>query len=256
MSLVPLALRIITTRMLAGQTWAGSNIYDSPVDPVQGPLEEAYEPGQPWIAVYVSDADATVEGRETQGREIAIDLAIYAFMPLAAFDAGDGVKLSTRDEGGAAALDILGRQVQSAMRFGPSPWVDLWTKFVLSIGQIKSRPVLMQLETGTAVQCREILISLSAIPDPKFGVPVYGYWQELFTAMSTDAAAAPLVPILSGLITDPAGLPDWRQAMALLDASYPAMRTSGLAPQDPTQLTDDAAVLGDIELLGPDDPQQ
>jgi len=255
MSLVPLALRIITTRMLAGQTWAGSNIYDSPVDPVSGPLEEAFEPGQPWIAIYVSDNEVEVVERQTQGTKQSIDLVLYSYMPMASFTV-DTIKISTRDEGGAAALDIIGRQVEAAMRFGPSPWVDLWKKFVVSIGMMKTRPVLVQLETGTALQCRETIISLTAIPDPQFGMPVYGYWTDLFTAMAADPAAAPLVPLMTALITDPANLPDWREAMALLDSSYPAMRAAGLTPQDPTQITDDAAALGDIELVGPHDPQQ
>ena len=247
MSLVSLALRLVTARMLAGQTWAESHIFDSPVDPIDAATSGGVLPDAPWLAIYTGDVTTQIPGKQTQGAEHSIDLMIYSYLPPADFAIDGGLTISARTEGGAAALDILGRQIEAALRFGAQPWTDIWQRLVVSIESSKSRPVLIELEKGPTIQCREVVYTINTVPDPNFGVPLYGGWAMLKDAMDGDAASAPIAGLFAALIAGPADLPSWQQAEAMLGASYAAVRAAGLTPQGETE-TGEPHVLAGIVL--------
>ena len=253
MSLTAFAIRLIGSRLLVGQTWAEDRIVNSPVDPLAQWNQSATDGTmKPTIAIYSGDRQLLVGGKQSQGGVPRLDLVFDIVMPAIRVDVGGGIQLETSQSGGAAANDFVARQVDAALRFGPEPWLELWNIFVVGIAEVRSRNLLMELDQGVQAALMEVTYTLNTLPDPGFGIPLFGGWQKLVTAMEADAAVAPLAPLVSSMITEPAGLPAWRQIQAFLGASDPAIRNSGLAPQDSTE-TGEAAVLSDIDLT-PDVP--
>ncbi len=77
MSLIPLALRIITVRALQNSTLAGACVFDSAIDPIDQRIKQE---AQPVILVYTDDDKQTVAGRDllNASRELQLTLEFAA----------------------------------------------------------------------------------------------------------------------------------------------------------------------------------
>lgn len=253
MSLVSFAIRLIVSRLLRGQTWAGSRIYNSPVDPVaEWQASGADAGGEVCIALYSGRASRAVVGKAAQGRDSTIDLIANVFVPPSVMSLGRDengdpiVELTTTNTGAAMAMDMVGRQIDRAFQLAPAPWKPLWDKFVVSIEEIQSRPLLYEIEKTVQIPCIEITYRLKCIGDPPFGA-VLPYWKELLDAMSGDADYAPLANSVEALIAGSPDVAGWRQLQATLGLSDVAARSLGITPIDDTE-TGEPAVLSNITL--------
>lgn len=254
MSLVSFGLRLTASRLVRGQTWAGDLIFNSPIDPV-AEWQEVVVPGQgqPCIAIYTGQREATVVGKATQGQSASIDLVFNIFLPptlvLAAPADGDvpAITLETSNTGAAMVIDMMARQIEAAFRFGPDPWRTIWNIFVVRVKGVRSRPLLYQIDKTVQIPCVEVTYSLECIPDPDFGVALLPGWAMLKAAMLNDPDYAASAPLLDTLISGPLGLPGWRKAQAALGIGTTAFRALGTAPADHTEVSE-PAVLTDVVL--------
>lgn len=238
MSLVSFGLRLVVSRLLRGQTWAGNRIYNSPIDPL-AEWENGVEIGQrqPCIAIYTGQREATVVGKATQGKLATIDLVFDIFVPptLVVAAPADGetpaITLETSNTGGAMVIDLMARQIDAAFKFGPEPWKSIWDIFVVSVRSVRSRPLLYEVDKTVQIPCVEITYSLECIPDPDFGVDLLPGWAMLKAAMLADPDYAASASLLDTLISGPQGLPDWRKAQAALGLSDAAIRSLGVVDE-------------------------
>lgn len=253
MSLVSLALRLVASRLVKGQTWAGDMVFNSPVDPLEEWKARVGEgESLPCIAIYTGKRKAEVTGKATQGKHATIDLVFNVLLPPTPILVGDMLEMSTSNTGGATAMDLISRQVEAAFRFGPQPWRSVWDIFVLSVLDVESRPLLFQIEAGNQVPCLEVIYTLKTIPDPDFGVELLPGWQALKDAMSSDPDYADHAELIAGFITGPEGLPDWRKVQAALGLSDAAVRSIGISPADADQVEDPALLLSGTFTRDPD----
>lgn len=239
MSLVSFGLRLVASRLLRGQTWAGSRIYNSPVDPV-AEWQQGAEAGQaqPCIAIYSGKRVPVVVGKATQGKSATIDLVFNIFVPPTVIiaspetDEAPAITLETSNTGGAMVIDLIERQIEAAFRFGPATWREIWDIMVVEVQGLESRPLLYEIDKTVQIPCVEVTYSLKTIPDPDFGVPLLPAWTKLKAAMLADADYAASAPLLDQLISAPSGLLDWQLVQAAFGLSLPAVDALGMSPAE------------------------
>lgn len=238
MSLVSFALRLVASRIIQGQTWAGDRIYNSPIDPVAQWQQDATEgSSQPCIAIYSGKRNADVVGKATQGKSARVELVFNIFVPPSVVVASpaDGeepeITLETSNTGGAMVIDFMERQIEAAFRFGPPEWRAIWDILVVSIKSIESRPLLYEIDRTAQIPCVEVRYSIDAIPDPDFGVELLPAWALLKAAMLADPDYAASAPLIDQAISAPAGLADWQIAQAALGLTDAAAISIGIKPE-------------------------
>lgn len=234
MSLVAFALRTVFVELVRGQTWAGDNVIDSPLDPVATAIARSSDIRKPCVVVYSGEGVNDVGGMQAQGVSARQTLLVYIYLPPSTATVESGgeqfIEIDTRNEGGAATLDVVSTQVRRAFEFGPEPWLAIWKKIVLSIQSVRARPVLVEFEKQPVMPCLEIEFVFSTIPDGPFGRPLFGAWQMLHDAMHADAELQPFAGVVKAMVEAPgeAVLPDWRIAQIHLGVSQGAIKNSGL----------------------------
>lgn len=259
MSLAAFALRLITVEALSGKTLAEDRVYDSAIEKIDAlVLREA----APMIVVSVDDADSRTEpsllGDESLTLLIETAVTGIVDVPVGEDSGGDTLTIATRATSRSleATLDILWRQISRALLVGGpgiGPWQDLWHQFALRIVRVEKRRGGGS-DKGVRFASRFVLITLTPLDDPPFGaLPADGPWVALLAAMHGNDALAELGAVLAHAIMEPAGLPDWRVAQAVLGVSERGIRGIGPAPFAATE-TDEigvgevAAELGEITI--------
>jgi hypothetical protein len=246
MSLVSMAARIIFTRLVRGQTLAGENVINAPLEP----LDQVARAQSPVIAVYTGlIKNKNPPGRDlfTAERELRVELVFQTYLPPADTDA-DGVSNFNLQRAGAGVLmDHMQRQIITALQSQTTVWADLWKVLVAGYDDFDSRPVLIEVEGGVRIPCREVSLTCRTISDPKVGAPLSGFWLGLDGAMRDDPDLVPIADLIKGDIEGPAGMSDWHVTMAALGWTKAAMLATGLAPED-TTTDDDAALLTGAEI--------
>lgn len=249
--LVPLALRIAVRKILLGNTFAQAAVFDSPLDPISTVLDQASASERPIICIYTQEASNAPMGKDLGGQKGSIDLVILCYLAPARTEVADGIELETRESGAAMALDILGSQINRALRFGPQVWRAIYDKIVTKAEKVMARNVLVEVEGSVKIPTLEIIATLETIPEPTYGQPLYGVWSMQDTAMRADAELAGLANFIKALIEEPTPVTDWRYVQAQGAYSLGDVRAMGLAPVDATVTeAEEAAVLGQLETSG------
>lgn len=241
MNLVSIALRIVLTRALRGKTFAGNAVFDAPVEP----LEAVLRAKAPVIAVYVGMQKGKPEGRDLLlphpgSSEVVMQLYVPPGMEaLPGADEEDaGFHLNVARGGAALATDLLGRQITAVLMQDLGTWANLWRRLVTGYEDYTSVPVLIEIESGVSVPCREVSIVCRTLAEPDFGRPISGFWEQLDAAMRADDAAEPIADLIKAQIESPADMPSWHQTLASMGWSLAALQASGLGPVDGTALDD------------------
>jgi len=255
-SLVALASRIILIEAIRDKTWAGDYVRNAPLDPVPGLLRDAT--GTPLITVYTGIIKSKPDGRNLIGSEMQdrIEVVLQIYLPGSDLD-DDGADLNIGRAGAAFAVDVIWRQIVAALqRDIDNPWSRLWARLIVCYEDFDSRPVLIEVENGVRIPCREISLMCRTLPEPAFGVALNSFWADLDTVLRAGIGEDPTLEqqerlmaadTLRSLITEPGDLPSWRQAAAVMGWSIGAARASGLAPFDTTE-DGEAGELGGITI--------
>lgn len=241
MSLVSQALCVIAQAIVKGRTWAGDDVLLQPVYPIEEVLKDGRDPA-PVIAVYAEHARYDVEGRGSQGRKTRVDLKFIVYNAPGVnritvrsdSDASDGVEdsliIDVDTEKAGLTLNVVARQIDASLHADVALWADCWRKMVVTIEDRDVRYILIEIENGVKIPAAEIGYTLSVIPDPDFGAPMTAAWVLFDTALKSTAEGAVLAEIFELLITEPSGLPDWKQFRDTFALSPGGMAATGLGP--------------------------
>ena len=228
MSLVSQALLTVVRKALTGRTWAAENVLEQPVDPLAAMIRDGQ--GRPYLAVYSEQTKGEPSGTETQSGVRHIKLKLIAYVPPKVMVEQDEVSFEFDNTGAGLLLNLIGRQADAALHYGNTTWVDLFRKFVLCVEKVETRYLLIELENGVRVPALEACYDVQSVPEPEFGKPLYGAWQQLDTALRATPEGAKVADLFKALIEAPADLPDYQQFQIATNLSDAAFRSTGLDP--------------------------
>lgn len=202
MSLSRAILRLVTVRALSGQTLAEARVFNSDIDPLDARMTK--DP-QPVIVVFTDDDQSEGVGRsfmEFQSRtvELVIEMAIAGAAPATGVTADDQpviVSVGETDAGMEFMLDLLERQITTALIAAEGSWPEMWRRFCTGITRRVSRRG-GSADSGQRYAARQLALTCTTLIEPPKGV-VHGAgtaWGDLIDAVAADVALAPLAPIL------------------------------------------------------------
>lgn len=233
MSIVTIALQILTAKALQDQTLAGSSVISEPVDP----LAEDYQMSpNPIIAVFTGgDARGEVEGRDLLGANREVELSIQIYCPERVGISIDGfeAKISTRSGGGGdVVVGVIERQIERALLYSDTPAAVLWRKLVTKIKSAHSQPYLFEMSKGARLVAQEILYTIDAGGDPSYGVPIdeVGFWADIVEFFAGDPVYAPIAAWIRFEIEGPEGGDAGRSRQADIGTTETAARFLSLRP--------------------------
>lgn len=259
MSLVALALRIVTVRALRDATLAMGRVYDSTIDPIDNKIVKGENP---IIIVATDDDKREIEGRDLLGAcrelDLVIELVVAAKVDVPTGPQGDPeteiVVLDT-DEGFEVILNLMGRQVDRALLAGKTagtPWSDLWRDIVIKITSYTSKRGAGVIEKGRRFTARQIIIQVDTIAEPSFGPIASGtIWHRILTAFRTDTALQKIADLIEAEITTPT-LQDWRRAAVDLGLRDLGALRIGLGPAiENPPLNEQTPPLEEVTVIDP-----
>lgn len=250
MSLVALAARLILVEALKGKTWAGDGVLNAPLEPVADLLDA--DGSKPMITVYTGMQKSKPVGRDLVSGEVGhtLEIVTQVYIPPGDAEGEDVSGINVQRGGAALAIDIVWRQIVAAIQVDLGDWATLWRKLIVSYEDFDSRPVLLEVENGMRVPCREVSLVCRTLPEPAFGVALNPFWSALDVKLregSTEEEPTEhsrVADMISALITKPDDMPEWHKTMALMGWSRGAVEAMGLVPmavedgEDPVMLTD------------------
>ncbi|MBN9444378.1 hypothetical protein [Bosea sp. (in: a-proteobacteria)] len=232
MTIVALAARVIFTRLVRGQTFAGDLVENAPLEPIDA-VTRSHKPA---IAVYTGVLKGKPTGRNAlgAGREApTMELVFQLYVPPADAD-GDLEGLSLQRSGSGLAIDLMQRQVLSALQSQSNDWHELWSELVVGYDDFDSKPVLIEIEGGARIPCREVTLTCRVINDPAPGAPLNPFWAKFDGILRSDGEESTLIAdLIMQAVERPGELSSWRQVMALLGLSRRAVVAGGLGPVEP-----------------------
>lgn len=242
---------IITTarNLIKGATWAGTNVEESPIDPVDGLVNKAAEGVVlPYIAVYIERMTAKSEGAGDA------DLKVYIYLPPNEVQMPDGEAYKPSRRMSGMTLNIMARQVENALAKTVEPWSEIWRKLVLSIGDRTYRSILIEIENGVRIPAIEMSFALNVLREPEIGSPLSQTYQLLDAALRANGDEA-VADIFKTAIESPADLEAYQDAAMQLHMTSAAVDALGIGPITPDAVDDDGAipVLADTDLVPEED---
>ena len=246
MSLLSQALTVTMRKMLTDRTWAGKEVYDQPVDPLDKVLRQNTDTPRPAIAVYCDEVSGKPTGRETQGGMQSATVHVFAYLPPAGFDVPDGSARLGADQAGIA-LNMLGRQADGALHYGNENWISLWRRFVPRVDAKKSRFVLLEIESGARIPTLEMTYQLTCVEEPTFGSPLYGAWVQFDELLRLTPDGAIIADYFKAAIEKPDDIPDYERFRANFALTWSELEATGFAPV----MIDETPVLQGVSLVTP-----
>lgn len=238
MSLVALAARIVTVKLLTGATLAAGRVYDSALDAID---QRIAAEKVPVLIVFTDDDTRTVEGRDLTNASRQLELVIEAAvaskvtieLPVEGGETEEveTVEIPHTDAGLEIILDMMGRQIMRAFMVDQGPWARLWRRIVLQPGKITVKRGAGS-DKGVRFAARQMVITTETLSEPAFGREAEpGFWQDFLAALEGDAdqALQPLAAAIRMEIEQPT-LVGWRQAMADLGTNAETAGIIGLGP--------------------------
>lgn len=230
-----LALRMLAVLALRGKTWAGDEVYDSTLAPI-----EQIEPGEkrPFIVVYVDDATYDPQASDIMTAactaSLVLELGITARMQDEDGETLWGVPLT--DAGMESSLDIIERQAMLTLSQDPAPWPELYRRFV---ARTKKRTATRgaSAEKGIRFAGRQIILDVDLFKDPAYGGPPGPLWNDLIAAFDQDPDLASTAEIFRAAIAEDAGLHDWQRVRGYLGLTLNQARALQIAPPEPAEGT-------------------
>ncbi|HWW46549.1 MAG TPA: hypothetical protein VNZ94_01765 [Xanthobacteraceae bacterium] len=256
MSLMPAALRIITSKALEGTTSAGERIFESVVDPRDLLKDKAL----PVVVIYTDKGSRKVIGRDNLSGEHSIMLSIEMFVAkatLVKIKAEDGkeedgfeIEYPATDAGLENRLWRLAFEVESVLTGGAGAWSELWREIVVGIKGVDwDRGA--DSKAGQRFNFLRLQYEVNVLADVVRGedLPAGLFWSKFLAAMDADQDLDDLSRDWRALLTTPS-LPQWRAAMAALGLTMDELKGIGLAPMNwhVESPSDEAAKLADINI--------
>lgn len=246
MSLASLAVRLATIRALKGRTYAGENVFDSKMQPLD---LVAVTGGFEFVIIVTTDDDtAEIEGRDLRAGdhklELVIEVAATAKLTVEAEEGGmtEVLTVPSSDAGLEASINIIGWQIMRALTADGGEWGDLWRGLVVRVHEVASKRGADEAN-GVRYAARQWILKLDHIAEPEPGVtPASGdLWGRTVAMMKDDPEFAAIGKIIETTITADQPEP-WERVRALLGLANDA---SGWIADRPFE---DADTLSGIDL--------
>ncbi|MDP1642723.1 MAG: hypothetical protein Q8L59_11110 [Phenylobacterium sp.] len=231
MALGVLFVRLATVLSLRGATAAGDSVQDSAIAPIDQRVKERRRPS---LAVYSDDfAAEQLEGIDFLTGERSLQLVIEAVVADQSERPIDGgaeisITIPETDEGLELQLNLIERQILRRLQAGEGPWPEIWRTLVVKVRKFESRRGA-GLEAGVRFAARQLVLTISPLPEPGFGAEPGGVWRRFLTQLAEEPDLAALAPLLEAELIGES-LPDWRAVQALLGLTRPGIDGTGLAP--------------------------
>lgn len=189
-------LRLLTCRVLRGQTFAGNRVFDSPAQPADLKIAEDRAP---FIAVYTDDADADLQDQSFNLADTRVYLLIECACVAGAEKNPDmtdeqkklAVELAHTDEALELAIGILSRQCIQAFQ-DHTPWAELWKKFTSTgrhrVEVRRGGPGQQSQQTAIRFASRIMRMQVNVLSDPVYGesTETTGFWKQFVALAEKD----------------------------------------------------------------------
>lgn len=218
-SLVGMALRMTSRRLLDGATFAGDRVHDSAIAPIDHMVKEGSD--EPFILISTEDEEATmIPGRDVTGGHRKIDLVIEIAIAHAVSaqpeTEGDEppapeIVIPATDAGMELSLSLIGRQVMRALfEQADSPWANLFKRFCIKVEKMSNRRGVGNKD-GARFAARQIILSIECLQEPHFGhVPEGGEpWGDFLAQILLDPELAGIEPLIRSSITGTPEIAAW-----------------------------------------------
>ena len=249
MSLSAQALVYIARKaIIAGNTWAGDNVVEQPVNPASNWYRDGkFTMQSPSVAVYYERADSIGPG-DVQN----LDLMIYVYLPPSGVALPEGVAFQPSVATAGLTLNIIGRQIESALLHADNVWGDLFRRFKTGDVKKSSRPVIIEIENAVRIPAIELQFEFATIPDPDVGKPIteLATWTMLDMALRAEGNAV-VADIFKALIESPLALPDYRLLQIQQGHTDASLTAMGLGPAATGATPSDGSlpILNDVDII-------
>jgi len=237
-SLVAMALRVVSARLLYGATFAGTRVHDSAIAPIDHMVAEGND--EPFIIISTEDEVANqIEGRDINGGHRTIDLVIEVAIARAvkgavgqspSDPAGVEIIIPATDAGMELSLALIGRQVMRALfEQKDSVWSVLFKRFCINVEKVSNRRGVGNKD-GARFAARQIVITIECLQEPLFGhTPEAGEpWGDLLAQMIADPELVAIEPLVRATITGQPNIENWDRDRSDLGLTDVAANNVGL----------------------------
>ena len=206
MSFIAHVLGLAAAQALKDKTWAQSNIYLDPIDPL--------DIHAPTICIYAFSSNSEVHNRDllsaTGGQKLRFELFLPAEILVET--------LTFRNGGGASAVFAgLWRQIEIILLSDLSPWAELFRQLHINITSIDMASEIFENERGHRFPVRVFEWILDPLHDPPIGGQIPAVWQGFLDLLAQENGELSLLhDFYHDLISGTSPVQDWVQIMAAL----------------------------------------
>lgn len=233
MSLIAQALCITAQNMVKGQTWAADDVLLQPVYPIEQVMEEGRE-ARPVIAVYAESSKFDGFGRGSQGVKAVVEIKFIVYnspgLNRFSIDGVETLEITVDTETAGLTLNVVARQIDSALRKNTPLWADCWRKMVVNIKDRDVRYILIEIENGVKIPAVEIGYTVESIPDPDVVEELYGAWALFDTALRSTDEGVLVAELFKSLIVASAEIPDWQRFRDNFALTPAGLQATGVGP--------------------------
>jgi hypothetical protein len=221
MSLLRLAVRIAAVAAIKNRTFAGSAVEDSAIPPLD---MLAKDQPRPFIAVYTDDSE--VEGESQRGLfgsagkfDLVFEIGITAQMQFEFEDGAikDAPGKPQTDAQMEITLDLIERQIKSALSDPSNEWGEVWRSFVSQVLEVKSLRGANAAD-GVRFAGRQLALSIKPFAEPPCGQAPTGIWVMLLAKLraASNLGYHAIADLIETAITSTAPLENWQTQLAQL----------------------------------------
>lgn len=205
MSLSSLAIRYATIRALKGRTYAGANVFDSQIEP----LNLIGKDGKDFaVIVTTDDDDVKITGRDLiagdHQLELVIEVVATARLTVKTEDgeSEEALTIPATDAGLEASLNLIGWQIARALSADGGEWGDLWRGLVMRVHSISSRRGADEAN-GIRYAARQYVYKIDHIAEPEPGITPAGgdLWARAIAMLKADPEFGAIGKIIENTVT-------------------------------------------------------
>lgn len=237
MSLAKLPLRLLTVKALTGKTWAGDNVLDSAIAPIDKTVED--QKGILFIVVYTDDARSVpvANSRDLTAATPSVDLVMHIAVAteLKTQAGGIDVVIGRSDANFEATLDITEASILAVLSRGTDAWCNLWRSLVTSVSTIRSQRGA-SAKRGLRYAARELLLTVETPPNP-LGTGEDYPWTDIIAAFDVDDDLKPFAAFLGEFVTGAASLQAWQQDYRTFGLSQSVAKALALVTETGEEIT-------------------
>lgn len=259
MSLSTLAFRFATIQALKGATYAGQNVLDEPVDPIEGVFtlddQDQVAEMRHCIAVYTNISESKPDSSDIYGGRNWVELSIQMYCPFASGVEGVGATGDVKGRAGGSKLisDCMERQVEEVLLVGLTPWAKVRRRFQTGIETLRCQTFIMKTGAGADVTAREMTFRYEIIAPPPFGKPLPAVYQEFLALLDAGSVEHQAIAAVFRSAVGPSTGTDAFVAMGEIGVSLETIAAIGIGPFSPLPPDENPVpLLDEIDIVNED----